>query len=114
MAAERDAPQPNESAKAAYALLSRPTHGELEKRAERSSRIEGHHVEPYEVLAPGLFALKFQPTHFATSVSGDTATVRVTGDEPEDSATMRCIKEGKVWRVSLDLPDLVDLPRRPE
>jgi len=112
MAAEQSGPDQAENAKAAYALLSKATHAQLEKRAERSSRIEGHHVEPFEVLAPGLFALKFQPKQFTTSVNGDTATVRLAGDAPEDSATMRCVKEGKVWRVSLDLPELLDLPHR--
>jgi hypothetical protein len=114
MGAERDGPRQEGSARAAYALLSAGTHEKLEKRAERSSRSEGHHVEPWDVLAPGRFALKFRPTHLTSTVSGDTATVRVTGDAPEDLAVMHCAREGKAWRVVLDLPELMELPHRQE
>jgi hypothetical protein len=110
---EMQSPEP-ESAKAAYALLGASTHAQLEKRAERSSRIEGHRIAPYEVLAQGRFALRFRPAHFVTTTSGNTANVVVTGEEPTDTATIRCSKEGKVWRVELDLPELLDLPHRQE
>jgi hypothetical protein len=106
--------EPGSDPRAAYALLSKTTHAQLEKRAERTSRIEGHHVEPYDVIAHDRFALKFQPKHYATSIEGDTATIQVRGGEPDDSATMHCVKEGKVWRVSLELPELLELPHRPE
>ncbi len=102
------------SVKDAYALLSKGTHDKLEKRAERSSRIEGHRVEAWEVIAQGRFALRFPPKRFSTAMAGDTATIQVTGDEPADSATLHCVKEGPVWRVVLDLPELTDLPRRVE
>jgi hypothetical protein len=102
-----------ETARQAYALLSRGTQAQLEKRAERSSRIEGHRVEPYDVLAPGRFALKFEPRAFKAQVSGETATVDVVGEEPSEVAVMHCVKEGVGWRVVLDLPDLEELPRRP-
>ncbi len=97
---------------AAYALLSKQTHQGLEKRAERASRIEGRRIEAQEMLAQGRFALRFTPKKFATTTSGDTATIEVTGDEPSDHATIHCVKEGPVWRIDLTLPELVDLPRR--
>jgi hypothetical protein len=102
------------SARAAYGLLSKATHVQLEKRAERSSRIQGRHVEPYEVIAQGRFALRFPPQRFASTITGDTALVQVTGDQPTETATVHCAKEGLVWRVTLDLPELMDLPHRPE
>ncbi|HEY1958575.1 MAG TPA: hypothetical protein VGH28_23315 [Polyangiaceae bacterium] len=101
-------------ARSAWDLLSRGTHEALEKRADRASLIEGHHVEARDVLAPGRFALRFTPTRFTPTVQGTTATVDVAGAEPSDHATVRCVKEGKVWRVDLALPELTDLPRRPD
>ncbi len=101
-------------AKEAYALLDKTTQDKLSKRAERSSRIEGHRVEPYDVLAQGRFALRFRLKHVTTAISGNTATVSVSGDEPTDVADIRCAKEGAVWRVILDLPDLLELPHRVE
>lgn len=98
-------------AKAAYALLGPATRQSLEHRAERASQIEGHHVEPYEVLAEGRFALRFRPKRFATTMSGEQATVDVTGTEPTDRATIRCVKEGRGWRVELQLPEPVEPPR---
>ena len=98
--------------KSAYAMLSKSTHQNLEKRAERASRIEGRRIEPQEMLAQGRFALRFTPKKFSTQTNGDTATVEVNGDEPTDHATMHCVKEGPSWRIDLTLPELTDLPRR--
>jgi hypothetical protein len=100
--------------KTAYAMLSKATHQNLEKRAERASRIEGRRIEPQEMLAQGRFGLRFAPRRFATTTSGDTATVDVTGDDPADHASIHCVKEGPAWRVDLTLPELTDLPRRQE
>lgn len=101
-------------APAAYAMLSKNTHEQLEKRAERASLIEGHHASGWEMLASGRFALRFPPKHFVTTVEGSTATVVVTGDEPSERAAVRCVKEGAVWRVDLALPELTELPHRPD
>jgi len=104
-------------AESPYELLSKATHDKLQKRAERVSRIEGHRVEPEEILAEGRFALRFRPRRFTTSTSGDVATIEVAGDDGAH-ATVRCVKEGTKndprWRVDLALPDLADLPRRPD
>lgn len=98
--------------RAAYAMLSKRTHQNLEKRAERASRIEGRRIEAYEMLAQGRFALRFTPKKLSTTINGDNATVEVSGDEPTDHATIHCVKEGAVWRIDLTLPELVDLPHR--
>lgn len=111
MNAEVDDPH---EAVAAYALLSKGTHAELEKRAARASLIEGRHASGYEMLASGRFALRFTPKHFATTRAGDAATVTVTGDDPTEHASVRCVLEGRVWRVDLALPELTELPRRPD
>ena len=103
-----------QEAKAAYALLGASTRQNLERRAERASQIEGHHVEPYEVLAEGRFALRFRPKRFTTTLSGAQATVEVTGAEPADKATIHCVKEGHGWRIELSLPEMVEPPRRTE
>jgi hypothetical protein len=101
-------------AKAAYALLGPTTRQNLDRRAERASQIEGHHVEPYEVLAEGRFALRFRPKRFTTTLEGQAAVVEVTGAAPTDTARMRCVKEGKGWRVELTLPELPEAPKRSE
>jgi hypothetical protein len=99
-------------APAAYALLSKATHENLEKRAERASLIEGRHASGFEMLATGRFALRFAPKRFASRVDGNQATVEVTGEGPDQHATVHCVKEGRVWRVDLALPELTELPRR--
>lgn len=102
-------------ARSAYALLSKATHQGLEKRAERASRIEGHRVDANDVLAQGRFALRFPPRKLTTTIAGDVATIDVTGDDPTtEHAIVHCVKEGAVWRIDLALPELVDLPHRPE
>ena len=101
-----------QEAKAAYALLGPATRKNLERRAERGSQSEGHHIEPYEVLAEGRFALRFRPKHFVTTVAEGQATIEVTGEEPSDRATMHCVKEGRGWRVELGLPEMAEPTRR--
>lgn len=100
--------------RAAWALLSQKTHEALEKRAERASLIEGRRIDARDVLAPGRFALRFTPTRYETSIQGSSATVDVVGAEATDHATLHCIKEGKGWRVDLALPELTELPHRPD
>ena len=100
--------------RAAWALLSQATHESLEKRAERASLIEGRRIEARDVLAPGRFGLRFTPTRYATTVQGSNATVEVSGPEPTDRATVHCVKEPKGWRVDLALPELTELPHRPD
>lgn len=111
MSAEESDPT---EARSAWELLSRGTHEALEKRAQRASLIEGRHVEARDVLAPGRFSLRFTPTRFTPRVQGATATVDVAGPEPTDRATLHCVREGKRWRVDLALPELTELPRRPD
>jgi hypothetical protein len=99
--------------KDAYGLLSPAARANLKERAERASRLEGHRVEPWEMLAEGRFGLKFRPKTMVSHVDGDVATVAVTGNEPlSEHATVRCAREASAWRVEPELPALPALPRR--
>ena len=102
------------SAKEAYALLGPDTRANLTERAARASRAQGRHLEAYEMLAQGRFGLKFRPAALHAQVSGDTAQVDVTGDDPAvDHAVVRAKREGTAWRVELDLTPLPPLQKRP-
>jgi hypothetical protein len=97
----------------AYGLLGPAARANLRERADRASRLEGHHVEPWEMLAEGRFGLKFRPKSLVAHVEGDTATVAVTGTEPlSEHAVVRCAREAAAWRVEPDLPPVPALPRR--
>lgn len=101
-------------AKEAYALLGPAARANLQERASRASLAQGRRVEPWEMLAQGRFGLKFRPKAMRATVTGDTASVEIEGDDPTvDHATVRCAREGAVWRVEPDLPPLPALQRRP-
>jgi hypothetical protein len=100
----------------AYALLGPAAHANLEERAARASRLEGHRVEPWEMLAEGRFGLKFRPKGMVAKIEGERASVAVTGDEPlTEHALVHCARVAgptAAWRVEPDLPPVPALPRR--
>ena len=100
----------------AYALLGPAARANLVERAERASRLEGHRVEPWDMLAEGRFGLKFRPKGMVAKIDGATATVAVTGDEPlTEHAMVHCAKVSdapQAWRVEPDLPPVPALPQR--
>jgi hypothetical protein len=96
----------------AYQLLGPRAKNNLKERAERASRGQGRHFEPYEMLAEGRFGLKFRPKTLTARVVSDEAFVDVAGDRAEDHATVRCIRDGGGWRVELELPDVTQPTRR--
>ena len=100
----------------AYGLLGPAAHANLEERAERASRLEGHRVEPWDMLAEGRFGLKFRPKSMVSHVQGDVATVAVTGEEPlTEHALVHCARapgSPAAWRVEPELPPVPSLPRR--
>ena len=97
----------------AYALLGPAARANLGERAERASRLEGHRIQPWEMLAEGRFGLKFRPKSMVSRIDGDVATVAVTGDEPlTEHAIVRCAREGSAWHVEPELPPVPPLPRR--
>jgi len=101
-------------AHAAYGLLGPQARKNLEDRAERASRVQGRRVDPEDMLATGRFGLRFRPQTMRATITGNDATVEVTGDDLADHAVVQCHKEGDAWRVEPALPDLLELPRRPD
>jgi len=100
----------------AYALLGPTARANLGERAERASRLEGHRVEPWDMLAEGRFGLKFRPKSMVAQVDGDVATLAVTGEEPlSEKAVVHCVRvpgPPAAWRVEPELPAVPALPRR--
>jgi hypothetical protein len=96
----------------AYALLGPAARSNLEERAARASRVQGRRVAPWEMLAEGRFFSRFRPKSMKASLVGDTATVDVFGDEPNEHATVRCVQEGGGWRIEPRLPELLPIPKR--
>jgi hypothetical protein len=97
----------------AYALLGPTARANLVERAERASRLEGHRVEPWDMLAEGRFGLKFRPKAMVSKIDGEVATVAVTGDEPlSEHALVHCARVAAAWRVEPELPPVPALPRR--
>jgi len=92
--------------KEAYALMGPNARAQLQERAARATRLQGRRVEPYEMLAPGRFGLRFRPKRMKTQLTGDTATVTVEGTESAQSASISCVREAEGWRVEAEFPEL--------
>jgi hypothetical protein len=100
-------------ARDAYRLLGPEARANLEERAARASQMQGRRTEPYELFAAGRFGLKFRPRLMKPNVSGDRATVEVTGDPRAlEHASVECVHEAGGWRVEPELPPLAPLSRR--
>ena len=98
------------AAREAFALLGPTARANLEQRADRASRMMGRRVEPHEMLAEGRFGLKFRPKTMTSHVTGDRATVDVTGSDPAEHATVLCARivatdSKPAWRVEPELPE---------
>jgi hypothetical protein len=92
--------------KRAYQLLGPAARANLGERARRTSGLQGRHVEPWDMMAAGLFGLAFRPQAMRATVVGDRATVDVFGEDPRTQhASVACIREGQVWRIEPGLPE---------
>lgn len=100
--------------KEAYQLLGPRARANLKERADRASRGQGRRFEPHEMLAEGRFGLRFRPKAMTTHVEGDSATVEIKGDGPDEHASVKCTREGTVWRIEPELPEVVAPVRRPD
>jgi hypothetical protein len=98
--------------KEAYALLGPRARANLKERADRASRGQGRRYEPYEMLAEGRFGLRFRPKAMTAKIEGDDAWVDVKGDGPDEHANVKCTREGNVWRIEPELPDVQAPSRR--
>jgi hypothetical protein len=94
----------------AYDLLAQPARASLAERAARASQLSGREIQPWEMLAPGRFAMRFDlgPEGLQASVQGERATVIVRGPAGE-RAEVPMVREGERWRVDLALPAMVPI-----
>jgi len=93
--------------RAAYLQLSRRAQLSLEERALRASELSGRILQPWEMLAPGRFALRlaFDPERTRASVRGARAVVTVR-DRESAHAEVPMVYEHGAWRIDLELPPL--------
>ncbi len=89
----------------AFELLSSASRAALVERAQRASQLSGREIPPYELLAPGRFAMRFQfdPARLSSVIDGDHATV-VARSATGDRADVPMVREGGQWRVALRIP----------
>jgi hypothetical protein len=90
----------------AYDLLGPAARANLAERARRTSRLQGRQVEPWEMLADGLFGLAFRTRAMRPNVVGDRATVEVFGEGAQEHAIVVCVREGAAWHVEPGFPEI--------
>jgi hypothetical protein len=92
--------------KRVYDLLGPSSRANLGERARRASQLQGRRVEPWDMLAPGLFGVAFRPKAMRSTVVGDRATVDVFGEDPQgEHASVSCAREVGGWRVEAGFPE---------
>lgn len=90
----------------AYELLGPSARANLAGRAHRTSRLQGRQVEPWDMLAAGLFGLAFRPKAMRAALVGDRATVEVFGEDPQtEHASVSCVHAGGGWRIEPGFPE---------
>lgn len=103
----------SESQRAAYELLWSEARENLAERAERATALVGRKSAPEEMITPSRFTWKFEPKTFASTTSGNWATVTITGDETEtDVAQVPVVREDGQWRVAIRFPPLSPIRKR--
>lgn len=101
-------------AERAYELLSQEAQANLQQRANRATAAAGRKMQPYEMLVPSRFSLRFTPQTWQARIAGKRAVVLVTGAEPQGQrAEVPCVLENDRWRVDLMLPPLAEIEKRP-
>jgi hypothetical protein len=89
-----------------YDLLGPVSRANLDERARRASQLQGHEVQPWNMLASGLFGVAFRPKAMRSTVVGDRATVDIFGEDPQsEHASVACARERGGWRVEAGFPD---------
>jgi hypothetical protein len=90
----------------AFELLSQRARDNLSRRAELAAQLSGREVKPWEMLAPGRFALRFafDRQQLRARIDGDRATVTARGPRAE-VAEVAMMREDGQWRVDLALPE---------
>lgn len=91
----------------AYALLSTRTQSSLRERAELAASLAGGEYDPWNILIPGRFRLRFEPVTFDEIIQEERprrATVRVRGRGPGELAEIPVVEEDGRWRIPLEIP----------
>jgi hypothetical protein len=90
----------------AYELLGPTARANLAGRTRRTSRLQGRQVEPWEMLAAGLFGLAFRPKAMRSTGVGERATVEVFGEDPQtEHAMVACVHDAAGWRIEPGFPE---------
>jgi hypothetical protein len=101
-----DAEDTPSSMRRAYDLLGPVARANLAARARRTSRLQGRQVEPWEMMAAGLFGLAFRPKAMHRTGVAERATVEVFGEDPQsEHASVACVQEAGGWRIEPGLPE---------
>ncbi len=90
----------------AFELLSERARDNLARRAALAAQLSGREVKPWEMLAPGRFALRlaFDRGQLRARIDGERATVTARGSRTE-VAEVPLVREQGRWRVDLALPE---------
>jgi hypothetical protein len=97
--------------KESYALLDREAQGHIAERARRAALVTGRDYEPWEMLAPGRFRMRFAPAEHSgmrATVTGDRALVEVRDRDGRHRAQIALVQQDGAWRIQLPVP----APRR--
>jgi hypothetical protein len=101
-----DSDQHPESIRQAYELLGPTARANLSGRARRTSLLQGRQVQPWDLLAAGLFGLAFRPKTMHSAIVGDRATVDVYGEDPgTQHASVACVHVPAGWRIEPGFPE---------
>lgn len=96
-----------ESLQQAYALLSDATQGSLRERAELAAALAGGDYQPWNVLIPGRFRLRFAPVSYHEVIQAShppRALVTVRGRAAGEVAEIALVQEEGLWRIPIDIP----------
>lgn len=91
----------------AYQLLSREARGALSERAREATAVSGRTFAGYEMIVEARYRLRFRPRDvggFREQIDGDRAIVTVLGVRGGDRAHVPMVREGRSWKVHLDVP----------
>ncbi len=90
----------------AYDLLGPAARANLAERARRTSLLQGRQVQPWEMLSSGMFGVAFRTRTMNPNTVGDRATVEVSGETPQEHASVVCVREGGAWHVEPGFPEV--------
>lgn len=90
----------------AYDLLGPAARANLAERARRTSLLQGRQVQPWEMLSSGMFGVAFRTRMMHPNIVGDRATVEVSGETPQEHASVVCVREGGAWHVEPGFPEV--------